>query len=187
MLDHRNIRLELNTDYKDVARRNTFTRMVYTGPIDAFFEYRYGKLPYRSLNFEYRVMEQEWHQSVAIVNYPSENVPYTRSTEFKYLTGQRHHKTCVGYEFPSGSGDPYYPIPRSDNESLYEKYRTLTEATPNISFLGRLATYKYYNMDQVIAQALTLCAKLMGTSFEAVAAGTRSLEGGRSMIQPVCR
>jgi UDP-galactopyranose mutase len=98
-------------------------------------------------------------QPGAVVNYPNEQ-PYTRITEFKYLTGQKHPKTSIVYEFPKAEGDPYYPVPRPENTELYKRYQALADGTPNVHFIGRLATYKYYNMDQVTAQALSLFAKL---------------------------
>lgn len=162
MLDHPNITCELGVDYREVVKRVSFRQMVYTGPIDEFFDYRYGKLPYRSLEFKHETVDQAQLQPVAVINYPNEHL-YTRVTEFKHLTGQAHSKTSVVYEFPRAEGDPYYPIPRADNAALYKKYEALTHTRP-VHFVGRLATYQYYNMDQVVAQALTLCAKLAGTN-----------------------
>ncbi|HKT14225.1 MAG TPA: UDP-galactopyranose mutase, partial [Allosphingosinicella sp.] len=154
MLDHPNIDLLLSTDYRDVMDEVDAGHIIYTGPIDEFFGYRYGKLPYRSLRFEHRTVDQPQFQSVAVVNYPSPDTPYTRITEYKHLTGQRHAKTSVTYEYPTAEGDPYYPIPRAENQLLYKKYEALADATPNVTFVGRLATYRYYNMDQVVGQAL---------------------------------
>ena len=142
--------------------------MVYTGPVDAFFDHRYGKLPYRSLEFKHETHNQSVFQDAPVVNYPNEQ-PYTRVTEFKYLTGQKHDKTSVVYEFPRAEGDPYYPIPRKENAELYAKYKTLADARPDVHFVGRLATYKYYNMDQVVGQALTIYAKIVGQKRKAAA------------------
>jgi UDP-galactopyranose mutase len=128
--------------------------MIYSGPIDEFFDFRFGKLPYRSLEFRHETHDRERFQSAAVVNFPNEH-DYTRITEFKYLTGQQHRRTSIVYEFPRAEGDPYYPIPQPANAALYSRYRALAEATPAVRFVGRLATYRYYNMDQVIAQALT--------------------------------
>ncbi|HEY4118211.1 MAG TPA: UDP-galactopyranose mutase, partial [Byssovorax sp.] len=153
MLDHPNITLALGVDYRDVARDAGFKEMVYTGPIDAFFDDRYGRLPYRSIEFRFETHDREVFQPAAVINYPNEHA-YTRITEFKYLTGQRHSKTTVVYEFPTDGGDPYYPVPRDQNAELYRRYKALADATPNVRFVGRLATYKYYNMDQVVGQAL---------------------------------
>jgi len=163
MLDHPNITLSLNADYRDVLDSVRYRELVYTGPVDEFFEYRFGKLPYRSLQFKHETLDTERHQPVAVINYPNDH-DYTRVTEFKYLTGQQHSKTSIVYEYPMATGDPYYPIPRPENAALYKKYEALAASTQGVHFVGRLATYKYYNMDQVVAQALTLCGKLAGAS-----------------------
>jgi UDP-galactopyranose mutase len=163
MLDHPNISILLNTDYRDIVREIQFNEMVYSGPVDEYFDFRFGKLPYRSLEFKHETHDRDLFQSAPVVNYPSEGVPYTRITEFKYLTGQQHPKTAVVYEFPRAEGDPYYPIPRPDNALLYKQYQALAESTAKVHFVGRLATYRYYNMDQVVAQALTLVGKLHGS------------------------
>ncbi|MEA2999122.1 MAG: UDP-galactopyranose mutase, partial [Sphingomonadales bacterium] len=119
-----------------------------------------GRLPYRSLRFEHKVLDRENLQPVAVVNYPDPQVPYTRVTEYKHLTGQQHPKTSITYEYPSAEGDPYYPIPRAENQALYKKYEALADATPDATFVGRLATYRYYNMDQVVGQALAAFRRL---------------------------
>jgi UDP-galactopyranose mutase len=98
---------------------------------------------------------------VAVINYPNDNL-YTRVTEFKHLTGQTHAKTTRVYEYPQAEGDPYYPIPRPENAALYKRYQELGAVTPGVHFVGRLGTYKYYNMDQVVAQALTTFSKIAG-------------------------
>lgn len=163
MLDHPNIKIMVNTDYRDVVGFIPYDEMIYTGPIDEFFEYRYGKLPYRSLQFQHETHDRAVFQAGPVVNYPNEHA-YTRVTEFKYLTGQEHKKTSVVYEYPCAEGDPYYPVPRPENADLYQRYKALADATPKVHFAGRLATYRYYNMDQVVAQALTLYAKLSGAA-----------------------
>lgn len=160
MLDHPNIKVMLNTDYKDIIDEVSFRDMIYTGPIDYFFDYCYGRLPYRSIEFKFETYDCEFVQPTGTVNYPNEHL-YTRSTEFKYLTGQKHSKTTVVYEYPQENGDPYYPVPRPENAELYRKYKALADATPNTYFSGRLATYKYYNMDQVVAQSLALARKIV--------------------------
>jgi len=171
MLAHPNIKVMLNADYREVQKAIPHTEVVYTGPVDEYFDYRYGKLPYRSLDFKFETLNTPRHQPVAVINYPNEN-PYTRVTEFKYLTGQDHAKTTLVYEYPKASGDPYYPIPRSENAELYRKYQMLAAATSGVHFVGRLATYKYYNMDQVVAQALTMYARITSqTRQEALAHG----------------
>jgi UDP-galactopyranose mutase len=172
MLDHRNISLLLQTDYRDVMGCVPFREAVYTGPVDEFFDCRFGKLPYRSLEFRHETLDHEHHQPVAVVNHPNEHA-YTRVTEFKHLTGQVHPRTSIVYEYPRAEGDPYYPIPRPENAALYRKYRSLAEATAGVHFVGRLATYRYYNMDQVVAQALTLYAKLSGARSLALAIDRR--------------
>jgi UDP-galactopyranose mutase len=161
MLDHPNIKILLNTDYREVAGDIPYQKMIYTGPVDEYFNYRYGKLPYRSLKFEFETVNQERVQPVAVVNYPNEHL-YTRVTEFKHLTGQEHLKSSLVYEYPMSEGDPYYPVPRPENAELYKKYQALAEGTPDVLFVGRLATYKYYNMDQVVAQALSVYARIVG-------------------------
>lgn len=159
MLDHPNIKIMLNVDYRELQGEVAFGQMVYTGPVDEFFNYRYGKLPYRSLEFKHETLDTPVFQSVAVVNYPNER-QYTRITEFKYLTGQTHAQTGIVYEYPRAEGDPYYPVPRPENARLYERYKALADTLTNVHFIGRLATYKYYNMDQVVGQALTLYKKL---------------------------
>jgi UDP-galactopyranose mutase len=159
MLDHPNIKIMLNTDYKEVQDIVPFKEMIYTGPIDEYFDYCYGKLPYRSLAFKHETLNKPLHQPVAVVNFPNEH-PYTRITEFKYLTGQEHQKTSIVYEYPQAEGDPYYPVPKPENAELYNKYKALADESRNVHFVGRLATYKYYNMDQVVAQALTTFKKI---------------------------
>lgn len=160
LLSHPNIKVMLNTDYKEVQESIQYKNLIYTGPIDSYFDYCYGKLPYRSLEFKFETMEADLVQPTGTVNYPNEH-PYTRSTELKYLTGQKHHKTTLVYEYPIADGDPYYPIPRPENAEIYKKYQQLASTLPNVYFTGRLGTYKYYNMDQVVAQSLTLFKKLM--------------------------
>ncbi|WP_152608567.1 UDP-galactopyranose mutase [Croceibacterium mercuriale] len=154
MLDHPNIDVRTGTDFAQVQDTVDYDRLVFTGPIDEFFDYRFGKLPYRSLQFVHETLPQEWLQPVAVVNYPDEAVPHTRITEYKHLTGQQSTHTSVTYEYPQAEGDPYYPIPRADNQALYKRYEALANARPDVLFVGRLATYRYYNMDQVVGQAL---------------------------------
>jgi UDP-galactopyranose mutase len=161
MLDHPNIKIMLNTDYQEVVNMISYRELIFTGPVDEYFDFIYGKLPYRSLQFQFQTLNEELHQPVAVINYPNE-YPYTRVTEFKHLTGQRHSKTTLVYEYPTRDGDPYYPIPRPENAQLYARYQALAAQKRGVHFAGRLATYKYYNMDQVVAQALTLYSKIQG-------------------------
>ncbi|GAC1584644.1 MAG: UDP-galactopyranose mutase [Ginsengibacter sp.] len=160
MLSHPNIKIMLNTDYKEIVDLIPYKNMIFTGPIDSYFNYCYGKLPYRSLEFKFETIDAEQYQPTGTVNYPNEQA-YTRITDFKYLTGQKHPKTTIVYEYPKAEGDPYYPVPRQENADIYKKYQQLASAMTNTYFVGRLATYKYYNMDQVVAQSLTLFKKLM--------------------------
>ncbi|MGH8501805.1 MAG: UDP-galactopyranose mutase [Gammaproteobacteria bacterium] len=162
MLDHPNIKIMINTDFREIDADVRYDKLIFTGPVDEYFDYRYGKLPYRSLDFKHETLEQEWFQSVGVVNYPAEDVPYTRITEYKHLTGQQHHKTSISYEYPCDDGDPYYPVPKAENQELYRRYLALAQQTPDVEFVGRLATYRYYNMDQVVAQALATYDKLTG-------------------------
>jgi UDP-galactopyranose mutase len=159
ILDHPNIRIMLNTNYRDIKEEIAFRELIFTGPIDEYFDYCLGKLPYRSVRFEHQTHNCAKFQAAPVVNYPNEH-PYTRVTEFKYLTGQDHPKTSIVYEYPCADGDPYYPVPQPKNGELYQRYRALAESVQDVHFAGRLGTYKYYNMDQVVAQSLTLFEKL---------------------------
>ncbi|MBB6098621.1 UDP-galactopyranose mutase [Deinobacterium chartae] len=166
MLDHPNIKVMLNTDYREIQDLVPWRYMIYTGPVDAFFDYRHGHLPYRSLEFVHETHPVEQFQPVGTVNYPNDYA-YTRISEFKHITGQQHPHTSVVYEYPREGGDPYYPIPRPENAELYRLYARDAEALENVTFVGRLATYRYYNMDQVVAQALTTFRKLRERHTEA--------------------
>lgn len=159
MLAHPNIRILLNTDYKDIVDEVECREVIFTGPVDEYFDYCYGRLPYRSLHFEHQTHDRDLYQSAAVINYPNEHA-YTRVTEFKYLTGQDHPKTSIVFEYPRSEGDPYYPIPKAENAELYQRYKELAETLDDVHFTGRLGTYKYYNMDQVVAQSLSLFEKL---------------------------
>jgi UDP-galactopyranose mutase len=176
MLDHDNIRIETGVDYRDIDGDVLRDRTVFTGPIDEYFGYRYGALPYRSLRFDHKTLDQPVFQPVATVNYPHEETPWTRVTEYKHLTGQVHPKTSITYEYPAAEGDPYYPIPRAENQSLFKRYEALARALPDVSFVGRLATYRYYNMDQVVGQALATFRRLPATPGQQPA-GTAAVAG----------
>jgi UDP-galactopyranose mutase len=156
MLDHPLIAKRLDTDFRELKDHafELADHVIYTGPIDEYFDFRFGKLPYRSLRFDHQTLNQEQFQPVAVVNYPSEDVPFTRISEYKHLTGQESSVTTVTYEYPSAEGDPYYPIPRPENQELFKRYEALADATDDVTFVGRLATYRYYNMDQIVGQAL---------------------------------
>lgn len=153
MIHHPKLHLMLQTDFRSVRDIIPFKKLIYTGPIDAYFDYKFGKLPYRSLTFAFETFDREYYQDTAIVNYPNE-YDFTRITEFKRMTGQIHPKTTIAYEYPSAEGEPYYPIPRAENGKLYRRYQAEATRLKNVWFIGRLGTYRYYNMDQVVAQAL---------------------------------
>jgi UDP-galactopyranose mutase len=184
MLDHSNIRIELDCEFADVVDNVRYRDIIYTGPVDEFFDFRYGKLPYRSLHFQHETLDREYLQPVAVINYPNDYA-YTRVTEFKHLTGQPHRETSVVYEYPASQGDPYYPVPTPENAALYKRYAELAAANKRVHFVGRLATYKYYNMDQVAAQALTLCKHLAAAPDFAVKAGAAAAAVGSALpIRP---
>jgi UDP-galactopyranose mutase len=153
MITHSLISIEVNTDFRDIPC-GIFNRLIFTGPVDEYFHHSFGALPYRSLKFEFETYEKEFIQSVAQINYPND-FAYTRSIEFKHITGQQHSKTTIAKEYPCKTGEPYYPIPNDENAALYKLYNTEANKLKTVEFVGRLATYRYYNMDQVIAQALT--------------------------------
>ncbi|RPI31209.1 MAG: UDP-galactopyranose mutase, partial [Chloroflexota bacterium] len=163
LLDHRNITVMLDTAYQEIAGDGLYKELIYTGPIDEYFSFRFGKLPYRSLRFKLETHDEPFHLPAAAVNYPNEHA-YTRVAEYKRITGQEHAQTSLGYEYPCWDGEPYYPVPRRENAEIYQQYKALAESTPGVHFVGRLATYKYFNMDQVTGQALTLYARLAGLS-----------------------
>ena len=154
ILDHPLIEVRTGVDFRDVRDKVDYDHLIYTGPVDEYFDYRFGKLPYRSLKFDHQTLNQEQFQQTGTVNYPSEDVPYTRISEYKHLTGQKAPVTTITYEYPSAEGDPYYPIPRPENQELFKRYEALADATGDVTFVGRLATYRYYNMDQIVGQAL---------------------------------
>ncbi len=161
ILDSSNVEVELNVDF--LANRNqwSYSKLIYTGPVDAFYDSCYGQLPYRSLSFEHQhLSDVECLQPVGTVNYPNEE-KFTRITEFKHLTGQKFSGTSIVREYSKAVGDPYYPVPNPNNEALYKKYQERADCEPNVYFVGRLAQYRYYNMDQVVASALSLSEKLI--------------------------
>jgi UDP-galactopyranose mutase len=167
ILDHPGIEVEVQTDYYDVADDLEYDHLVWTGPIDRFFDHRFGALPYRSLEFELRnepTPDGGYLFPVASINEPSEDVPYTRRTEFRHMTGQEAlPSSTYAIEFPRTEGDPYYPIPRDDTRALYRRYEALAAELPDVTFVGRLARYQYLNMDQVVGQALSAADKLIAS------------------------
>ncbi|MCQ0970450.1 UDP-galactopyranose mutase [Paracoccus sp. TK19116] len=161
MLDHPRIDLALGVDFHSLPVQDRAPLTIYTGPIDTYFGHRFGPLPYRSLEFRHETLNQRRFQEVGVVNYPAPDVPWTRVTEYKHLTGQVHPQTSISYEIPSDTGDPYYPIPRPENQALFKRYQALADAEPGVIFAGRLGSYRYYNMDQVVGQALAIHRRMV--------------------------
>lgn len=155
MLEHDNIEIRLNTEYKDI--RDDFKRIFYTGSIDEFFDYKFGALPYRSVNFKLETHEQEFYQSNSVLNYPCD-YDFTRIHEYKYYLNDRSEHTVIAKEYSEAfevdKNERYYPIPSAANQTLYEQY--LVEKPENVYFLGRLGDYKYYDMDDAVARAMNL-------------------------------
>jgi UDP-galactopyranose mutase len=164
MLASERIEVRVETDLSEIRESETWQHMIYTGPIDAFFDYKYGKLPYRSLEFRHQFLPDcDQYQQVGTVNYPNSQ-EFTRITEFKHLTGQEAAGTSVVREYATDEGDPYYPVPRPANEALFKKYQELSSNEKDVTFVGRLAQYRYYNMDQVVAAALKEAENLLEVS-----------------------
>jgi UDP-galactopyranose mutase len=161
ILDHPNIDVELNQDYASVRARYKPALTIYTGPIDSYFDHVFGRLPYRSLVFEHEHIAREWYQPAAVVNYPND-FEFTRVTEFKYLTGQTHAGTSIAREYPQSDGEPYYPVPCPESVTMLARYETLARAEPSVVFIGRLAQFRYYNMDQAVASALHAVEQITG-------------------------
>ncbi|MBY5549074.1 UDP-galactopyranose mutase [Rhizobium leguminosarum] len=160
MLNHDNITVMVGTDFADLRREGLADHTIFTGPIDEYFGHCFGRLPYRSLKFIHETRDVRRLLPVAVINFPSEDVPHTRVTEYKHLTGQVHPRSSISYEYASAEGEPYYPIPRPENQALYKQYETLARTRDDVTFVGRLGTYKYYNMDQVVGQALATYRRL---------------------------
>ena len=162
MLEHPNISVKTSQSLEQEREQLQWAHMIYTGPIDAYFSYCHGKLPYRSLRFEHQHLpDTAKFQPVGTVNYPNDHA-FTRITEFRHLTGETGPGTSLVREYPQDEGDPYYPVPRPDNEALFKRYQALAELEPNVTFVGRLAQYRYYNMDQVVGAALATARQLLG-------------------------
>jgi UDP-galactopyranose mutase len=190
MLDHPNIRVDVGVDYFTLRERVRARHLVYTGPVDAYFGYRFGRLPYRSIRFEHEHLpETPRYQPVGTVNYPNDH-EFTRITEFKHLTGQHHPGTSIVREYPQADGDPYYPVPRPENEALFKRYEVLAAAEPGVSFVGRLAQYRYYNMDQCVGAALKAAEDILqrlGTSATDGLPVPRTASGALPMVTPAAR
>ncbi len=172
MIKSRKIKLILNTDYFKIKNQiNKNAKIFFTGPIDQFFQYSLGKsLEYRSLKFEYQNLNLNYFQMKAVVNYPEKEFPWTRITEPKHATGQKIDSTTIIYEYPSKIGEPYYPIPNTRNINLYEKYQNLAKKLEfkNVYFIGRLANYKYFNMDQAFENALNFFYNLFNINDKSI-------------------
>ena len=164
MLGHPNIEVRVGSEFADVRDEVEYDHLVYTGTIDGYYGHRFGPLPYRSLSFEFKnhpTPDGGLVQPAGSINFPSEDVPYTRIAEMRWITGQEHDSSTVAVEYPQSEGDPYYPVPHADNRELYKRYEALGAAEPNVTFVGRLARYQYLNMDQVVAQALSTFERLV--------------------------
>jgi UDP-galactopyranose mutase len=160
MLDHPLITFETGVDFAQARERMPARHVVYTGPIDGYFGHAFGALPYRSLEFQHEhVPGVDLLQPVATINYPNDT-QYTRCTEFKHITGQQVRGTSLVRETPCAEGEPYYPIPRAQNEALFQRYWAQAAQLPDVTFVGRLAQYRYYNMDQVVGAALAAASKV---------------------------
>ena len=169
VLDSRNITVMLNTEYTSIASEYEFRMTVYTGPVDEFFKYRHGKLPYRSLDFDFVHHTEDMIQPVAQINFPNGH-RYTRITEFKHITSQLIGGTTVAVEYPQkhmrGKNEPYYPVPIQASGRTYEKYRReAAKLGERVIFVGRLAEYRYYNMDEMIGHALDVYSNVISPIF----------------------
>jgi UDP-galactopyranose mutase len=153
MVKNKNIKLLLNTDYKEIIGDITYETLIYTGAADEYYDYKFGKLAYRSINFVFETFDREEYQEAPVVNYPND-YDFTRITEFKKLSGQEHKKTTICKEFPTSEGEPYYPFPTKDCKAQYALYEEEIRKEKNVIFIGRLAEYRYYNMDAVVRRAL---------------------------------
>ncbi len=162
ILDHPNIHLVLNCSFDESQPPATFDRLIYTGALDAFFDHVHGELPYRSLHFEFAHHDIPFYQETTQINFPNKH-NYTRITEFKHATGQNAEGTTIAIEYPEehvpGKNEAYYPIPIEDNRALLARYKEEANKLETVTFLGRLADYQYYNMDQAVARALAIFSK----------------------------
>lgn len=159
-----NIEVLLDTDYFDVKEQYTgYEKLFYTGPVDRFFDFKHSlteKLEYRSINFVSETIDAAFFQENSVVNYPGTDVDFTRIIEYKHFGGQKSEKTTVVREYTVDEGEPYYPVPNPRNGEIYKKYRDEAEKLLDVHFVGRLANYKYFNMDQAFKNALDLFESL---------------------------
>lgn len=160
MVSNKNIKILLNTDYREIVNGISYETLIYTGPTDEFYQYKYGKLSYRSIRFKFETFDREDYQEAPVVNYPND-YDFTRITEFKKLTWQEHKKTTICKEFPCSEGEPYYPFPTKECKAQYALYEEEMKKEKDVIFIGRLAEYRYYNMDAVVRRALDLFEKLL--------------------------
>jgi UDP-galactopyranose mutase len=180
LLEHPQIDLALATDYAEVRASVRAGLLVWTGPIDEYFGFRYGHLPYRSLHFahEHRLTPGgRLVQPVAQINYPNARIPYTRVTEFRHLTGEGGEVSTLAYEYPCAEGEPYYPVPSPLARALYHRYEALARRRPEVLFVGRLARYQYLNMDQVVASALQAARRVLARGAATPIVGARLRAG----------
>jgi UDP-galactopyranose mutase len=164
LLDHPNITIQLNTDFFDIKDTITgFDKLFYTGPVDRYFEFKHSlveKLEYRSINFVSETVDAEFFQENSVVNYPGTEVDFTRIVEYKHFGNQQSDKTTIVREYTVDEGEPYYPVPNSRNQEIYEKYKAEADTLTDVYFVGRLANYKYFNMDQAFKNAIDLFYEL---------------------------
>ena len=170
MLDHPNITIQLSTDFFDVKKQiKTYEKLFYTGPIDRFFKFKHSSsnqhLEYRSINFIWETHNTEQYQENSVINYPSpKDGDFTRIVEYKHFTKQKNPKTTISKEYPTNyineKNEPYYPVPNPKNRAIFEKYKQEADQLTNVCFVGRLANYKYFNMDEAFKNALDLFTKL---------------------------
>ena len=164
ILNHPNIEVVLNTDFFDIRDEiDDYEKLFYTGPIDRFFDFKYSledKLEYRSINFVSQTIDAEFFQSNSVINYPGREVEFTRIIEYKHFGDQQSKKTTIVREYTMDEGEPYYPVPNAKNREIYEMYKNEASTIPDVYFVGRLANYKYFNMDQAFKNALDLFKSL---------------------------
>ncbi|NLG06356.1 MAG: UDP-galactopyranose mutase [Candidatus Pacebacteria bacterium] len=165
MLDHPQIKVQLKQNFFKLSKNylQKFNKIIYTGPIDQYFNYKYGRLEYRSLKFEFCKVNAEFYQNNSVINYPDLTVPYTRIIEFKYFAPTKVTKhTIIAREYPKSKGEPYYPVPRTRNHQVVKKYLAKVSELEQkgVYFAGRLGTYRYLNMDEAVAEAMKLAERI---------------------------